>query len=286
MKLADFFQQIPSMTTEDVRKFIRDKNAGEYNLVDVRQPSEYAENHLPGAKLLPLGELADQIRELDPSKPTIVYCRSGNRSRAAAAQFLSAGLQNVFNMDGGIKAWNGFVSSGQPEAGMAYFTTTANPVELIALAWSLEEGSRRFYSSVAVSLQDREAARLFENQVSAEEHHKSALLNLYREVSGERGAVEIPASLFFDAEPGAVMEGGVSVREALEWVKGKGVNDILDLAIGLESNAYDLYIKMERAMEDERTRRVFRLLAKEEQAHLEGMTALLEKQRFPNHESS
>ncbi len=286
MEPADVFQQIPSMTTDQVRKLLKDKTAEEYNLVDVRQPEEYEESHLPGAKLLPLGELANRAREIDSSKPTIVYCRSGNRSRAAAALLLSGGLQNVFNMDGGMRAWNGFVSSGQPEAGMAYFTAAAKPAELIALAWALEEGSRRFYGAVAVSLQDREAAHLFESQVGAEEHHKSALLGLYREVSGERGAVEISASLFFGTEPGAVMEGGVSVQEALEWAKGKGVNDILDLAISLESNAYDLYIKMERAMEDERTRSVFRLLAKEEQAHLEGMTALLEKRRFVDDESS
>lgn len=286
MKPADVFQQIPSMTTEQVRKLIKDKTSGEYNLVDVRQPKEYEESHLPGAKLIPLGELANRVSEIDPSRPTIVYCRSGNRSRAAAALLLSGGLQNVFNIDGGMRAWNGIVSSGQPETGMAYFTAAAKPEELIALAWALEEGSRRFYGAVAASLQDREAAHLFESQVSAEEHHKSALLGLYREMSGERGSVEIPDSLFFGTEPGAFMEGGVSVQEALEWSKGKGVNDILDLAIGLESNAYDLYIKMERAMEDERARRVFRLLEKEEQAHLEGMTALLEKRRFSNDESS
>jgi rhodanese-related sulfurtransferase/rubrerythrin len=286
MKPADVFQQIPSMTTEQVRKLIKDKTSGEYNLVDVRQPDEYAANHLPGARLMPLGELANRVSEIDPSRPTVVYCRSGNRSRAAAALLLSGGLQNVFNMDGGMRAWNGVVSSGQPEAGMAYFTAAAKPEELIALAWALEEGSRRFYGAVAASLQDREAAHLFESQVSAEEHHKSALLGLYREMSGERGTVEIPVSLFFGVEPGAFMEGGVSVREALEWAKEKGVNDILDLAIGLESNAYDLYIKMERAMEDERARRVFRLLEKEEQSHLEGMTALLEKRRFSNDENS
>jgi rhodanese-related sulfurtransferase/rubrerythrin len=285
MKPADVFQQIPFMTTEEVRKFIKEKDALEYNLVDVRQPVEYEEHHLPGAKLLPLGELANRMREIDPSRPTIVYCRSGNRSGAATTLLLSGGLQNVFNMEGGIRAWNGFVSSGQPEAGMVYFTAAARPVELIALAWALEEGSLRFYGAIAASLQDSEAARLFESQVSAEEHHKSALLGLYRELSGKRGSLEIPASLFSGTEPGTVMEGGVSVLKALEWSKGKGANDILDLAIGLESNAYDLYLKMERLMEDERTRRVFRLLAGEEQAHLEAMTALLEKRRFPNDET-
>ncbi len=44
-----------------------------YNLVDVRQPQEYERGHLPGAKLIPVGELENRLKELDPTKPTIAY---------------------------------------------------------------------------------------------------------------------------------------------------------------------------------------------------------------------
>ena len=61
------------MTAEEVREFLKNKNPDEYNLVDVRQPKEYERGHLPGARLIPVGELRDRLGELDPDKPTITY---------------------------------------------------------------------------------------------------------------------------------------------------------------------------------------------------------------------
>jgi sulfur-carrier protein adenylyltransferase/sulfurtransferase len=193
---------------------------------------------------------------------------------------LDASFQNVVSMDGGINAWKGLVAGGPPEAGMAYFSGNEKPEELIALAWSLEEGSRRFYDAVAHSLAERDAAELFTGLIRAEDQHKSALLGLYREATGDTAALAIPKSLFSGATPGELMEGGISVEKALAWTKGKGVNDILDMSIALESHAYDLYIKMERELADEQAKRIFKVLATEEKVHLERMVVLLEKQRF------
>ena len=52
---------------------MKGKTPDQYNLVDVRQPKEYERGHLPGAKLIPLGELKDRLSEVDPNKPTIIY---------------------------------------------------------------------------------------------------------------------------------------------------------------------------------------------------------------------
>ena len=73
MGIADYFKTVSSMTAEEVREFLKNKNPDEYNLIDVRQPKEYERGHLPGARLIPVGELRDHIRELDPDKPTITY---------------------------------------------------------------------------------------------------------------------------------------------------------------------------------------------------------------------
>ena len=57
-----------------VRKFLNEHREDEYNLVDVRTPREYEEDgHLPGARLMPVGELHERLAELDPKKTTIVY---------------------------------------------------------------------------------------------------------------------------------------------------------------------------------------------------------------------
>jgi rhodanese-related sulfurtransferase len=73
MDIANYFQQIPQMPAVMVRDVLNQKGIGEYNLVDVRQPGEYEQGHLPGARLIPLAELANRLGELDLGKPTIVY---------------------------------------------------------------------------------------------------------------------------------------------------------------------------------------------------------------------
>jgi rubrerythrin len=189
---------------------------------------------------------------------------------------------NMFSMAGGMKAWKGFVSGGPPEAGMAYFPSAARPEELIALAWALEEGSRRFYGAVAGSLQDQESMTFFQGLAGAEAGHEATLLTLYREVTGDRLVAKIPDTLFSGIVPGEVMEGGMRVEQALEWTTGKDISDIIDLSMSLESYSYDLYLKMERTLTDGNARRVFLVLAGEEAKHLERMAALIEKRRSPD----
>jgi rubrerythrin len=66
-------------------------------------------------------------------------------------------------MGGGIRAWQGLVAEGIPEAGMAYFSPAARPEEMIALAWLLEDGSRKFYESLTKIMEDRETKGIFQN---------------------------------------------------------------------------------------------------------------------------
>ena len=73
MGITDYFRKVNAMTVKEVREFMKNKNLDEYNLVDVRQPSEYTRGHIPGARLIPVGQLHEHIRELDRNKPTIVY---------------------------------------------------------------------------------------------------------------------------------------------------------------------------------------------------------------------
>ncbi len=73
MGILDYFRRVSSWSMEQVRDFMKERNADDYNLVDVRQPNEYEHGHLPGAKLIPVGELHERLRELDPGKPTITY---------------------------------------------------------------------------------------------------------------------------------------------------------------------------------------------------------------------
>ncbi len=74
-------------------------------VVDVREPWEYQMGHVAGSKLIPLGELAFRIGELDPEQPVAVICQSGNRSQSAAALLAQKGFKKVYNVLGGMSAW-------------------------------------------------------------------------------------------------------------------------------------------------------------------------------------
>lgn len=80
-------------------------------VLDVREPYEYAEGHVPGSTLLPLGQVATQAAQLPKDAPIYVICRSGNRSAQASRTLAELGFKDVRNVKGGILAWR---SAGYP----------------------------------------------------------------------------------------------------------------------------------------------------------------------------
>jgi rhodanese-related sulfurtransferase len=73
MRWKQFFTPVRSMDSEDAKEFMIRKTQDEFTLLDVRQPGEYEKNHIPGAKLIPIGELDKRLDEIDPSKPVLTY---------------------------------------------------------------------------------------------------------------------------------------------------------------------------------------------------------------------
>jgi len=83
-------------------------------LLDVREPHEFAIAALPGAVLIPLGELPARIGELDPAEPTVVYCHLGVRSATALSRLQSAGFAHAHHLAGGVDAWSRTVDPTLP----------------------------------------------------------------------------------------------------------------------------------------------------------------------------
>ena len=75
------------------------------NLVDVREPGEYAGEHIPGAKLAPLSKFNPEEIKLMGDKQIVLYCQSSNRSGKAGKQLLDAGFQSVIHLKGGLPTW-------------------------------------------------------------------------------------------------------------------------------------------------------------------------------------
>lgn len=78
---------------------------GEIFVVDVREDWEYAEGHVSGATLIPLGSIPDRVDDIPTDKPVVLVCRSGNRSGQAFRYLVGEGFDNVHNMTGGMNAW-------------------------------------------------------------------------------------------------------------------------------------------------------------------------------------
>ena len=96
-------ETVPSITVQSLQTLAERK--APLLLLDVRQPEEYAESHIEGATLIPLGQLPDQYQGLPKDKTLVVYCRSGKRSDKATAFLLDHGYKNAVTLSGGINVW-------------------------------------------------------------------------------------------------------------------------------------------------------------------------------------
>jgi rhodanese-related sulfurtransferase len=76
-------------------------------MLDVREPAEWVDGHIPGATLIPLGELPSRLDEVPGDRSIVVVCRSGNRSAAGRDILLEAGFASVTSLDGGMTDWTG-----------------------------------------------------------------------------------------------------------------------------------------------------------------------------------
>lgn len=103
--VEDAKQRIRECTVEDV-KAMMDRGEAFY-LIDVREESEYAADHLPGAIHLSKGVIERDIERAfpDPATPLVLYCGGGYRSALAADNLQKMGYTNVISMDGGIRRW-------------------------------------------------------------------------------------------------------------------------------------------------------------------------------------
>jgi rhodanese-related sulfurtransferase len=101
--LGNRISGVSQLSTLEATRLINDDAL----VLDVREDSEWAAGHIPGARHIPLGRLSGKIAELEKlkDKTIVISCRSGHRSARACAMLKKAGFENVHNLAGGIIAW-------------------------------------------------------------------------------------------------------------------------------------------------------------------------------------
>lgn len=274
MNISDLFTRVDSVTVDQTRDLMDKKGENGPLLLDVREPAEYEHGHIPGARFIPLSSLLNSVNTLDQSGTIITYCKRGPRSRSAAALLKREGFDRVYFMEGGIDSWNGLVASGRYEAGLLLLEGRETPEELIAFAWSLEDGTGSFYSRMKAMVDDQEAKDVFESLITAEDRHKTTLLESYRYVTG----TDLADATIEEKSLKGYMEGGVSIEEAVRLIqKGSSeLTDILEISMQVEANSLDLYMKMRGEINNEAVKKVMSHLIEEEKAHLSRLGKLLD----------
>lgn len=270
--MSEFFVPIPQMTPEEVRTFVQTNRDTTYTVLDVRQEDEYRQAHLPGAVLVPLDQLPDRLSELDTNKPTIVYCRAGGRGSSATALLISAGFERVWNLDGGLQAWEGLVAWGAPKAAMAWFDPARSESDYIALAWVLEESARKFYATMAERFDSDQDSSLFAKLSQQEEGHMAMLLKTYRSITGTDQMTHV-----LDPKVEVQMEGGVPLSDALSWSEDRTALEILEFSVAAEANAYDRYLKIAKHAKEPQITEAFTQLADAEKKHLMRLSQAFER---------
>jgi len=257
----------PQIPVAEAKAILDSARLGQRILLDVRQDFEYAEGHLPGATLIPLPELADRAKELDPALPVVVYCRSGKRSLSGANLLSGLGFRDVVSIQGGILAWDGAQAAGPLDLGLGALLTARSAQEVLERAWGMELALGDYYSALASKAAEAEVAELFQRLAGFEEKHRRTLVEIWKRLgNGDVSAFEERARAF--AALGS-LEGGISAADYLGLLGDpQSSSEALELAMAVEAQAMDLYLRRARDEADADLRRTLILLAEEEKAHL------------------
>jgi rubrerythrin len=181
----------------------------------------------------------------------------------------------VYNLKGGIKAWQGLKAVGPVELSLDLIQGGESPVEMVEISYGMEEALRRFYLQASEGLKDGEVASLLKKLGDIEERHKQILLSRYAELNPHEP--EAPAVLA--ARLPQILEGGFKFSEFLNQNQAafQSLPELLDLALMIETQALDLYLRFAMKTTEEASRQILYKIADEEKAHLEALGRLRNK---------
>ncbi|MGD8521236.1 MAG: rhodanese-like domain-containing protein [Desulfobacterales bacterium] len=264
-----------NLSADQLRNYIETQEEKDYLLVDVRQPEEYTQAHIPGSKLIPLGELESRLVDLPSDLNVVFYCRSGARSQAASLMVVGSGipLKRIYNLSGGIMAWNGATLADFPK--VKVFEDIENYVELLLKSMDLEKGALRFYAHVVEKFADQPFAQMIAPLVKAEKIHAQSIYGFWEKISESPP----PFEELFENLNGDILEGGEKLETIInrfETIEENPCLGLIELALNVEYAAYDLYRTMADQTEDERTRRVFLSVAQVEKSHMQMLANAVE----------
>lgn len=185
------------------------------------------------------------------------------------------GFKKVYNLKGGMMAWEGLQTSGPVELNMDLVRGDEIPAEMVRLSYSLENGLQKFYKNMQNRTKDNAIEALFSKLVQIEKSHKKRLVALYRKIEPDGNDLES-----WESEAGqGMMEGGFDIEGFTQQNEPflDTPHHVIDLAMMLEAQALDLYLRFSQKTENAKTKEVLFKLADEEKAHLDALGRWLDE---------
>lgn len=185
------------------------------------------------------------------------------------------GFSQVINMSGGIKAWDSNTAVGSEDTGMTLFSGKEGIEEVLLIAYALEAGLQDFYTSMRERVTQVEVKALFGKLSMIEVKHQDRLFAEYQTISADalsREAFERSAAI-------QSMEGGLTTEEylALYPTDFEVAGEVISLAMGIEAQALDLYLRAADNCSQKNTQQTLQRIAEEERAHLKLLGNLLDE---------
>lgn len=183
------------------------------------------------------------------------------------------GFQRVYNLSGGIKAWQDVTVCGDEFAGLELFTGKESLTETLIVAYSMEHGLRDFYLRMAEETTDAKSEEVFTRLADVEVKHQNSILSLFQQISG----TICTKSEFEEKYVFAVSEGGLTTEQYIRrFGASSSVQDIVSVAISIEAQALDLYHRA-GDISSGKTKDFLVKIANEEQAHLNMLAHMVEE---------
>lgn len=184
------------------------------------------------------------------------------------------GFDNVINMAGGIKAWDGLVAVGPEDMGLELLTGKESIEETLVAAYSLEAGLRDFYLSMIAKVGPADIQNLFRKLADIETLHQDRIFAEYLQVSGHT----ISREAFDNDLVVEAVEGGMTTDEYIQMFQPdwESAVDIISLAMSIEAQALDLYTRAAERSTNPRSTEALKKIAEEERAHLEQLGKLMD----------
>jgi rhodanese-related sulfurtransferase/rubrerythrin len=275
VKLRCAADGIGELTPGTIKTILDKDRSGDYLLLDVRQPWEYKEGHIPGATFIPLGELEARYNELDRSKKILTYCRTGHRSMAAAITLCQLGFKQVSHMTGGIMEWPYEKIAGMDKRAPDLIAEEATVRDILMLGIKLEKGSYDFYKAAKNKTRSPAIKNVLQILANAEEGHMQRLYRRAIETLGKSSLA--PLAKLADEQRTDYMEGGIEINPALADYRAefKDKREIIETAIEKEYMSYDFYKQAATVIHNANAKILLHELALDERNHADILLRLL-----------